>query len=173
MFGGHAPSLRHVHLRIRGHARTRSSASQRTATRYAGRCHSLSKVVLRQTTAQSKARHRTEFILAETLLRPEREGRARVHGKVTIPAPQPSRAGTGQRSSRMEVEPLSTLCAAGNWHRRNRVRMDSNGPGNKNGRRPRASVPQPRLASVLWMSSPKSGREPGTPDLAPMRSLNL
>ena len=54
MSGGHAPPVRHAHLRIRRHARTRSSAGERTAERCAGRRHSLSKVVLRQTIAGSK-----------------------------------------------------------------------------------------------------------------------
>src|ERR1700685_1276073 len=147
MFGGHAPPLRHVHLRIRGHARTRSSISQRTAARDAGRSHSLSKVVLRQTTTQPKARHRIELVLAKTLLRPQREGCARVQDKVTIRASQPSRARTGEGASRVEVEQLSTLRTEGNWGGRNRVRLDSNGSGSRNGRRPHASVTEPRLAS--------------------------
>src|ERR1700674_100885 len=39
----------------------------------------------------------------------------------------PSEARTGQRTSRVEVEQLPSLRTAGNWDRRNRVRMDSSG----------------------------------------------
>jgi hypothetical protein len=92
--------------------------------------------------AQSKTSHRIEFVLAKALLRPKREGCARVRGKATILAPKSGEAWTGQGTRTLEVEQLSSLRTAGDWDRRNRVRMDSNGSGNKN-RRPRASVPQP------------------------------
>jgi REP element-mobilizing transposase RayT len=109
--------------------------------------HSLSEVGVRQTNAQSKARYRIEFVLAETLLRPEREGRTGVHGKVTIPASQSGETRTGPRASRVEVEQLSSLRTAGNWDRRNRIRMDGGRSGNKNKGWAIGNVPEPRLAS--------------------------
>lgn len=118
---GYVVMPEHVHL-----------LAKRTGGRSAGRCHSLSQVVFRQTVAQPTTHHPIQFILAKTRLRPEREGRARVSGEVTIPASQSGEARAAQGTSRVEVEQLSSLRPTGNWRRRNRVRMDRHGSGDKN-----------------------------------------
>src|SRR5215469_12758857 len=48
--GRHAEALYHVHLGLRGDARTRSSARERTGAGCAGRCDALSQAGIRQTT---------------------------------------------------------------------------------------------------------------------------
>src|SRR5712692_9837893 len=101
---------------------------------YAGRCHALSKVILRQTTAQPKARYRIKFVLAKTLLRPQPSGRAGVHHNVAMLASQSGEAWAGQRTGRLEVEQLSTLCAAAARNRRDRVSLDGNRSGKQNKR---------------------------------------
>src|SRR5271157_2233209 len=63
----------------------------------------------------------------KTLLRPQRKGRAGVHGEVTIPAPEPGEARTGEGTRRLEVEQFPALCFPGERSGGNRIGVDGQG----------------------------------------------